>query len=109
MKINKIINTLSAILIIASIWIVSCGPSAEEQYYMGLQSEGNSKFEKPKLKLSVNTEGDSCDCYAKFGLQYDIITFQGCEYIHFGYNDGGWGAHSGTCPNPIHNYNPEGN
>ena len=29
-------------------------------------------------------------------------TYDGCQYVRFGYGDCAWGAHKGNCNNPIH-------
>ena len=37
-----------------------------------------------------------------FDQQYNIYTFQGCEYIVVDQGAGRWGSHKGNCKNPIH-------
>ena len=85
--------------------LTACGHSNKEKAQM---EQGNTiTYEIPKIKLSVDKSGESdlCDCYS--GMDYQIYSFQGCEYIKFGYGHSSWGAHSGVCPNPIHRYKPE--
>jgi hypothetical protein len=36
------------------------------------------------------------------GSRIEIITFDGCEYVRFYNGNATWGAHKGTCNNPIH-------
>jgi hypothetical protein len=60
-----------------------------------------------RLKYSVNEDsilitGKKDCCYKG---EYSIYELDGCEYIKFNDNSHSWGAHSGTCPNPIHKSN----
>ena len=108
MKNKKSIALLLLIMILA---LFSCGPSAEEkakEYNATHRSGGTTKV--AKMIRSVNSEGniDLSDTGSFwYDTQYEIYTLDECEYVRFSDGNTAWGGHSGTCPNPIHQYKPE--
>ena len=76
------------------------------------KQNSDTTSEVPKYIMSVNGDGvrDTADCSCRHKIGYQIYTFQGCEYIMFvngKYSSFSLSAHSGTCPNPIHQYKPD--
>lgn len=79
------------LLLLLSI-VVSCGPSAEEK----MNTKTGETTHQAVLKYVVDKDGNI--------INHDQ---DGCEYIEFVEASERWGGHSGTCPNPIHQYKPE--
>jgi len=90
------------LILLSCCFIVSCCSHSE-------QHQGEIKTtQKAILKYQVNEQGEiineNCGCGE---MPYSVYVVNGCEYIYLGYGQSSWGGHSGTCPNPIHQYNPE--
>lgn len=75
-------------LVLLTICLSACGPSAQEQYYLDLLHKGVPKETFPLKERKVT-----------------IFTYQGCSYLVYANpTDHTWGGHMGNCPNPIHKY-----